>query len=107
MPNYDAPHFARPFRVVKGSAQVYEQDSVEEIMDSALTVLRTQVGTLLHAPEFGIIDPTFLNDVNYRAIDSALERWEPRGNYDVTTKKDVIDALIERVTVNVEAEGNA
>lgn len=103
----DAPHFARPFRIVHGAAVVNEQDSLEEIEDCCVTILRTQIGTRLDIPTFGINDQTLNERVNIEAIKAALNKWEPRSEYDITSNPDALDALIKRVTVNVKGETDA
>ena len=96
----DIPHFAVPFRITGTSATVVEQDSDEDILACAETILRTPVGSRIEEPEFGMEDPTFTTDpaVIERVAIDALHEWEPRTT---ALAEAEIDDLIAKATVNL------
>jgi hypothetical protein len=94
------PHFAIPFRIdpTRG-ATVNEQDSEEEIIDCAETVLRYEIGQRPEKLDFGIKDSVFKESpIDVSQIQEALIKWEPRTNLIVGIPMiDEIDALITRI----------
>lgn len=100
------PHLRVPFRITGSSAGVVEQNSIEEIKQCAIAVLRTPIGARIEVPEFGIsraelfsqVSPTPTADVYLEAI----EEWEPRAQVAGTA---VVEEMEKRVTIGLEAGG--
>lgn len=77
----DVPHLKVPFAIVGPAAAVVDQNSIEEIEQCVLAVVKTEVGQRIERPEFGIVDPTFEQigpDSDADEIVAAIEEWEPR-----------------------------
>lgn len=74
------PHFAIPFVIGgDGSAQVLQQDSVDEIVQSVAMLCGTRPGTRLVVPSYGILDPTFEGFDSVR-LQLAAAKWEERAS---------------------------
>jgi phage baseplate assembly protein W len=101
----DNPHFAFPFRIQGGRANVREQDDPDEIMDAAVAVVGTAPSSRTDIPAFGCKDQAF--NPNPNAIRAALDTWEPRASYLVTLSPDLVESLMARVQVEVKAKSNA
>jgi len=101
------PHFSIPFRF-DGSRGVVvnEQDSDEEMMDCAETILRYEIGQRREKPEFGIPDQTFAEpEPDISLIQEALVKWEPR--MELTVEGPILDKLDALITsIRVGAKGN-
>jgi phage baseplate assembly protein W len=104
MSKTDLPHFRYPFRFGTGldkHALVNEQHSEEEIIDCVLAIVKTPRGWRDDLPEFGINDPLFSEQpIRVEDITSALDEWESRAAYRVTTQPD----FRERLAVNLQIE---
>lgn len=98
------PHFDIPFRFLRGSAVVVEQDSAEDIENCAETILRTPEGFRVQdgMVDFGISPPEFENQpIDIEAIKDAIVDQEPRVSVLITTEMDKIDNLIAHVFVEL------
>ena len=75
----DVPHFAIPFQIVGNSAAVVEQDSDEELTSAAWAIVRTEVGSRVELPEFGVSDLAFRDSAAVsEEVTQAIREWEPR-----------------------------
>lgn len=95
-----------PFRfgVNGANAAVVQQDTQADVRNCVELVLRTEVGSRLHVPGFGIDDPTFsVQPVSTTALEQAVVENEPRA---VTTFESVVDLVTETmadITVGVSS----
>lgn len=97
------PHFSLPFRYVNGSAQVNEQDSIDDIADCVYAVCVTNPGDREELPDFGLVDPAFgLEPLNATAAQTQIEQWEPRATVLIDMAPDRYDQSIVNAQVNVE-----
>ena len=103
----DVPQFAMPFRVESGVVVEVEQDSTEEIQQCVEAVLRTIVGTrLLDAPDFGVPDETFVQQMPSPSADvyvAAIEEQEPRAR--VLGRAQLLELAAKHVTIGSEGSG--
>lgn len=107
MTEIDDPHFAFPFSLASGGGQlaVAEQDSDREIEDCVEVLLTTVRGERIDEPDYGIEDPTFLeNGADLDAYASAIERWERRLPYDVERAVPMRD-MTDRIRVRIQGRG--
>jgi phage baseplate assembly protein W len=104
----DVPHFGYPFRFKGGQAVVVEQDSPEDVENCVLAILKTRQGTRLDVPGFGVRELEFVKDsVRLKYIQDALNSWEPRAEYDITSQPDKLERMLARVTVQSHARSDA
>lgn len=101
------PHFSLPLRYVNGSAQVNEQDSIDDIVDCVYAVCVTNPGDRDEMPDFGLLDPTF--DQEPLAFDAAvtqITQWEQRASVAIDSAPDRLDAAVVNANVNVSIARN-
>lgn len=74
------PHIKLPLTINPGGTAVVEQDSDEEIRQCVELILRTEVGSRIEVPEFGIEDLAFSGepDLIEQEVLRAVREWEPR-----------------------------
>lgn len=103
----NTPHFDYPFRRnSQGFAAEVEQDTIQEITNSALAVLKTPLGFRIELPDFGIRELALQeNGPSLQEIRSALNTWEPRALYEMDSAD--IDRLAKLITVNVSGRTDA
>lgn len=89
----DAPRIAYPLRLHAGGATTVEQDSVDDLVSSALFALRTPPGWLPEAPGFGVADPVFSPHPTADIV-NALEAGDPRL---AVAAEEVRDAVSTRI----------
>lgn len=105
--NIDVPHFAVPFTIstqLNGtiSADVNEQDSLEDILACVQTITVCPIGAWIDQPTFGIPSPVFANTpVGTTGITQALGTWEPRAATAASEFPDEFDAATRHINVNV------
>lgn len=99
----ERPHFAYPFqRGPSGKVNIVEQDTAEHIICCENVIVRCPLGWRLERPEFGWQFPEFYPvPVPTSALETALQRFEPRGNADAIEYADVADAAIRHMQVDV------
>jgi phage baseplate assembly protein W len=101
------PHFDLPFRFVGStttnkSAAVVEQNSFADIADCVEAIVRTPLGFRNDAPEFGFPDLEFLEQpIVSEDVVELVQAQEPRARVLITEQTDLIDVLIDRLTVEV------
>ncbi len=74
------PHIKLPYTLTDAGTAVVEQDSHEEIRQCVELILRTEVGSRIEVPEFGIEDLAFARSTDQieQEVLRAVEEWEPR-----------------------------
>lgn len=101
------PHFAMPFKLAGGRhAAVLEQDSTDEVFNSATAVAGTVRGTRLDVPGFGIPDLPLTN-VPLAQIQEALDKYEPRASYRLSEQPDLIERMVRRIQVEIQGGADA
>ena len=65
-----------------GTFATVEEDSVEEIRQNVLVILRTRIGERLATPDLGVPDPTFRGFDADQALD-VVRAFEPRADLQV------------------------
>ena len=79
------PHLALPFDFGSdGTANVIQQDSLDEVTQCVVVLLSTNVGSRTEMPTYGIADPAFTTVINTAAISQAIATWEPRAQVQVS-----------------------
>jgi phage baseplate assembly protein W len=111
MPKPENPHFRYPFRFDDGldkHALVNDQGTEDEIIDCVIAIVKTPRGFRDDLPEFGIIDSTF-NEQPLRVEDihAALDQWEERAAYRVTTQSDFRERLAAVLQIEVQSRVDA
>lgn len=101
----DRPHFAFPFQLgYDGKVGVVEQDSIEHVVACENVIVRCPLGFRDDRPEFGWPFPTFqTTPLDLSSLESALNRYEPRGNANAVEYADAVDEAIRHISVDVEA----
>ena len=86
----NTPQFKYPFHVMNGSIHCVEQDSPDDHLQNAVTVMRYRKGDRSALPEFGIPDPTFrMGGIHPEEIEQAVRTWEP--DVDIQTVRNILD----------------
>jgi hypothetical protein len=84
----DVPHIAFPMRLTDaGELATTEQDSINEVQQCVLVLLRTPLGARPLAPGVGVADPTFSAGVDASALEVTLtdaQFGEPRASVQIT-----------------------
>lgn len=100
------PHFSYPFRFVTRqgvtTAEIVEQDTIEDVTGCVEVALLTDLGSRVTLPDFGISSPTFqVQPIDKQLIVEQVAIHEPRATVLVEDRPDVFDELIDVVTVTV------
>jgi hypothetical protein len=100
------PHFKVPFSWgPRGSAEVVEQDSPEEVEQRVFAILNTRLGFRLEIPEFGLKKQLLTeNGPSLTEIEAAVLAWEPNASYVLGAGR--LEDILSRY-VNVAAERKA
>ena len=100
-----SPHFDIPFRFfTNGGAAVVEQDSFEDIANCVEVICRTPYGFRLDNPDFGFPSVELLSQpVLAEDVIETVQNQEPRASLLLTEAPDVLDYLIDRITVEISA----
>src|SRR5436190_20403353 len=77
----DTPHLALPLRYIGGRPVVNEQDSWEDVFDSAQAVARYPIGFREDLPQFGTSDLSFASAIIPEQVTGEIEEWEPRTGF--------------------------
>jgi predicted component of type VI protein secretion system len=86
----------------RGEFHVLEEDSEEEIIQTATTVLRYERGQRTAIPEYGISDPALRHGgADNREIHQAIEAYEPRLDDIETSKYQVVEEAAETVRIEM------
>lgn len=81
-----------------GTFRTLREDSVEEITQNILVVLRTRTGERLATPELGTPDPVF-NGLDTAAALDVVTLIEPRADLEVV--RDALEVSRQSVTLSV------
>lgn len=103
----DTPHLKFPFHLqADGTSAMYtEQDSDDDIMDCVEILLRTERGSRIEVPDYGIPDQVFREaGADYEVIEEAISEWEPRADAKVRQSTQLVD-LTEQIRVEVVGTG--
>lgn len=101
----EVPHFALPFNL-KISADVVEQDTIEDVADCVYVMLRTPPGYRPEAPTFGIDDMAFVDQpVNLDEVRAQIVQNDPRAEVNLLQSPDRYDELILRVSIELNTRG--
>lgn len=101
-----AVRFDLPFRFDNGKARTVQADGQADIQNCVEAVLRTERGSRLELPEFGIPNMAFqTNGPQPQPIREAIDRWEPRARYAVEADESDLDAMIGRIRVTMQSAG--
>lgn len=106
MANVSIPHFDLPFRfgTYGTNAAVVQQDSTTDVRNCVEAILRTQSGSRLYVPAFGVDDPSFSAPVDPSNLHQQIVANELRAEmYIGTTESEspwILDLIVE-VRANV------
>lgn len=99
------PHLAFPFTIGEdGTAEVVEQDSLDEVAQCVQVLLSTPQGSRVVVPSYGVPDPTFVG-LDEATVEQAVSDWEPRAEVAVSIGQPPANAV--SVTVAVATQGDA
>lgn len=99
------PHFDLPFRFIGARAATVEQDTLDDITNCVVAILRTIEGQRLEINEFGIPDPTFgLQPLRLDALISKVIELEPRAAIMISQAPDRFDSLVADIVAQVSAQ---
>ena len=104
-PYVTCPHFDIPFRFVpKNGAAVVEQDTFNDVANCVEVICRTPFGFRLDNPDFGfpnleLMKQPILND----EVIQTVQNQEPRATLLMSEQPDLIDAMIDRITVSIRS----
>ncbi len=101
----EVPQFAYPFRLdATGDLAVLEQDDLPDVRQCVYVALRTPVGSRPLAPQAGVEDLTFVDELDAEQLAATLEDQEPRAQITVTAQP--VSAIGElAVSVDVALTG--
>jgi phage baseplate assembly protein W len=101
MEEFDTPHFKSPFRIDGATAAYVEQDSIEEVMQNCVAILRTPYGSREDMKDFGLIPQEFedLAAITEHDIEAALLRDEPRARALTSSQ---LKTLVREVQVQLQ-----
>jgi phage baseplate assembly protein W len=103
----DQPHFCYPFQFGSGTdkhALVNQQDSEDDIMACVIAIIKTQRGWRDDLPDFGVPPQVFAEQpLRVEDVRSALNEWEDRAAYKVTTEPDFVAWLTARLKIEVQS----
>jgi phage baseplate assembly protein W len=96
------PHFSLPLRYVNGSAQVNEQDSIDDVVDCVFAIAVTNPGDRDELPDFGLLDMTFdQTPLPIDAVVTQITQWEPRAQLAIQSAPAQFDDALVNANVNV------
>lgn len=94
------PKLKVPFSISGTSAEVVEQDSVDELAQCVEAIVRTPTGFRESQPEYGMDDPTFTEGgLDPEDIQDICSVWEPRVSTLISSE---MDELINTVEIEVQ-----
>src|SRR5215510_10732701 len=97
------PHFDLPFRLgAERTLVMVEQDTYEDVANCVETIVRTPLGYRSEVPEFGFPAVEFeLQPILTESVLELVISQEPRAVLMIEENPDVLDELIDHITVNV------
>lgn len=101
------PHFRYPFKFGSGvdkHALVNEQNSEEDVMACVYAIIKTQRGWRDDLPDFGIVPQIFSEQpLKIEHIHAALDQWEERAAYLITTDNYFRERLAAVLRIEVQS----
>jgi phage baseplate assembly protein W len=102
----DVPHFSIPFHFHDHGGgvkpHVVEQDTIDEIFGCVEAVVRTELGTRIDEPEFGVASQEFIHrQPDLDAFITAVSRWEPRASVSAEEDRSAIEDFVMEVHLQV------
>jgi len=98
----DVPHFALPFQLGPGGANVVEQDTIDDIANCVTAIAVTHVGWRSEVPTFGIPDLALRKlPIGAEDINDWISNQEPRALLIVEERIDKADAMIDHINIGV------
>lgn len=106
----EIPHFSLPFRFERSGAHgmiaMSEQDSIDDIANCVELIVRTPINWRDESPDFGIPDLTFkILPIRPETIEQLVSPLEPRVKILVREQPSRLDALVDILTVELQARG--
>lgn len=103
MSDVDTPQFKFPFTVVGNRfVREVEQGSDTHFLDQVEVLLRTELGSRMEKPEYGVEDQTFKQGgVNIDQLLAAAREWAPDAVVTIERSPELQDALLDRLRVSV------
>lgn len=100
MVKVNVPHFSYPVKFgADGHIAVVEQNSLEDVMSCVAVAAKTERGTRIYVPNFGITDPTFEESpIDKVTLAAEIRDSEPRSDNIINEK---IDELVDNITIGV------
>ena len=98
------PHFDLPFRfgTAGGNAAVVQQDSVKDVRNCVEACIRTDAGSRLYVPQFGVDDPTFRTQpLDMTQLHAQIVLNEPRADVIISSHVDELSPMINDILVEV------
>lgn len=104
----NVPHLNLPMSFAPGGhAAVVEQNSVADVTNCVQAIVRTERGSRLYVPKFGIDDQTFRNQpLDLDLIRSQVHDTEPRAALALGQQPDQFDQIVADVLLGVTTGGN-
>ncbi|ADB50173.1 hypothetical protein [Conexibacter woesei] len=99
------PHLSLPLRVERGRFATVEQDSAQHIAECVEAAARTELGSRIEAPDFGI--PNYLmaaGGVDVDELRAALLDSEPRADAVVELVESLDDLRAESIRILIDEE---
>lgn len=100
----NTPKLAVPFRLnhTAKRAVVVEQDSLEEVEQCVVALLRTPLGWRPENPEFGVADQAFgEGGADLNEIQNAIAQHEPRAEIHIDRDPTILTSMVDEVNVRV------
>ncbi len=101
----DIPHLSLPLRLVNKRFATVEQDSSRHVAECVEAAARTELGSRIEAPEFGI--PSYVMAASGADLDElrdALVTSEPRVELVADLIESLSDARAEQIRILIEEE---
>lgn len=101
------PHLAFPFTIAGPTANVVEQDTLDDIAQSVQIILTTLRGSRIELPNYGVEDLTFSAPLAFEDAMSAILEWEPRASVVFEEQPGMLDALVHSAIARVSHGGGS
>lgn len=87
-----------------GSFSTVSQDSVEDVAQCVEVLLRTEQGSRIEEPDYGILHHEFDTTSGVEDVTDAITEWEPRASATLGIEQGD-DELVRRILVRVQTNG--
>jgi|SRR5215472_7277139 len=96
------PHFDLPFKLTLNGANTVEQDTYEDVANCVECICRTPQGFRIDNFEFGFPNLELLSQpILTEDVEETVSEQEPRAVLLFTEQPDLVDVLIDRITVEI------